>query len=93
MQGDKKGNIFIAEFKGCRVRMVSSNIITTIVGSDLCRYATFDVQPQMSALVSSVRSLLVVNKAALYFSEGGRLTLATSLEGEEESEEQLKVCS
>ncbi len=42
VKGDKEGNIFIPEWTGCRVRMVSSNIIT-IIGSDKCRYATYDV--------------------------------------------------
>lgn len=84
VKGDKEGNIFIAEFTGCRVRMISSNIITTIIGSDKCRYATYDVQFRPTDIVSSVRSLWVVNKDTFYFSEGGRLTLATTIKQSEE---------
>ncbi len=80
VKGDKEGNIFIAEWTGCRVRMISSNIITTIIGSDKCRYATYDVQYRIGDILDPIWSLWVVNKHKFYFSERGRLTLATSVQ-------------
>lgn len=97
VKGDKEGNLYIAESKGCRVRMISSNIITTIIGSDKCRHATYDVQFQISAVVNPISSIWVVNKETIYFLEWAKLSLATSNkqaeEGKQEKEpdEQEKV--
>ncbi len=87
VKGDKEGNIFIAEWTGCRVRMISSNIITTIIGSDKCRYATYDVQFQTGKVVDPIWSLWVVNKDKFYFIEKGKLTLATSVQQADKQQE------
>ncbi len=58
--------------------------MTTIIGSDKCRYATYDVQFQISNVLGSISSLWIVNKGKFYFLESGRLTLATSINFNEE---------
>lgn len=64
--------------------MVSLDIITTIIGSDTCRYATYHAQ---SNVVDPI-SLWVVKKEKIYFSVAGRLTLATIKQSEEEEKEE-----
>lgn len=65
--------------------MVSLDIITTIIGSDTCRYATYHAQ---SNIVDPIWSLWVVKKEKIYFSVAGRLTLATIKQSEEEEKEE-----
>lgn len=71
IKGDSIGNLFIAEYSGCRIRMITaeSQIITTIAGLGTCTYATTSIQLATSTNIKNPQGLWVNSNGNIYFTE------------------------
>jgi hypothetical protein len=80
VKGDSVGNIFIADFGNCLIRMVDHNVVRVVFGSGTCGFTPGMITSRLSN-IGSVTGIFVDSLSRFYFSDSNsvhRLVIADS---------------